>query len=123
MKETSPGGPDLNTTALKKAVGAEIDKRRGELGAISRNLHDNPEVAFQEHRASTRLAEYLERNGVSVARGICRLPTAFSAGYGRGRPVIAFLAEYDSLPKVGHACGHNLIATTALAAAVASRRG
>ncbi|OGO33223.1 MAG: hypothetical protein A2Z29_00850 [Chloroflexi bacterium RBG_16_56_11] len=111
----------MDTGALKKDVRAEIDKRRRELGDISRKLHQHPEVAFQENQASSWLAEYLEENSFAVERGLCRLPTAFSARYGRGRPVIAFLAEYDALPKVGHACGHNLIATASLAAAVASR--
>ncbi|MBI4303735.1 MAG: M20 family metallopeptidase, partial [Chloroflexi bacterium] len=64
---------------------------------------------------------YLEEKGISVERGICQMPTAFRASYGTGRPVIAVLAEYDALPDIGHACGHNLIATIAVGAGVASR--
>jgi amidohydrolase len=83
-------------------------------------LHDNPEVAFEEHRASAWLTEYLEVNGFVVEKGICKLPTAFRATYGNGKPVIAFLAEYDALPGIGHGCGHNLIATSSVAAGIAS---
>ncbi|MCJ7769434.1 MAG: M20 family metallopeptidase, partial [Dehalococcoidales bacterium] len=67
------------------------------------------------------LTQYLEANGFMVQRGICQLETAFKASYGNKRPAIAILAEYDALPELGHACGHNLIAAIAVGAAVASR--
>jgi len=63
----------------------------------------------------------LEENGFSVERGICELPTAFRGSYGQGKPAIAILAEYDALPNLGHACGHNLIAASAIGAGVASK--
>ena len=107
---------------LKNSVIGEIDDRYQQLGGLSRKLHDNPEIAFEEHRAAALLSDYLEKNGFSVERGICRLPTAFYGRYGTGKPVIAFLAEYDALPEVGHACGHNLISTGSVAAGIASRR-
>jgi len=112
----------LDIDKLKTAVIGDIDTRYPELGELSKKLHDNPEIAFQEEQSSAWLAEFLERNGFTVDRGICELPTAFRGRYGAGKPVIAFLAEYDALPKLGHACGHNLIAASSVAAAVASRR-
>jgi amidohydrolase len=111
----------LDTEKLKDSAIREIDRRYKELAELSRQLHDNPEVAFKEKRSSALLVDFLAKNKFKVKKGICKLPTAFRAAYGGGRPVIAFLAEYDALPKLGHACGHNLIATSAVAAALASR--
>jgi amidohydrolase len=110
----------LDIDRLKVKVTGEIDSHYPELADISRRLHDNPEVAFKEHKSAALLVEFLEKNGFTVEEGICKLPTAFRAEYGSGEPVIAFLAEYDALPKFGHACGHNLIATSALAAGLAT---
>jgi amidohydrolase len=112
----------LDIEKLKAAVVAEIDSHQAELAGISRRLHDNPEIAFEEHESASLLVDFLERNDFTVEKGIGGLPTAFRADYGAGRPVIAFLAEYDALPRLGHACGHNLIATSAVAAGLASRK-
>jgi amidohydrolase len=112
----------LDIAKLKAAVIADIDARYRQLADLSRQLHDNPEIAFEEHRSSALLVEFLEQNGFNVEKGICKLPTAFRGTYGAGKPVIAFLAEYDALPRLGHACGHNLIATSAVAAGLASRK-
>jgi len=112
----------LDTGELKASVIGEIDNRYQQLGELSQKIHSNPEVAFQEFKAAAWLAEYLEANGFSVERGICELPTAFRGRYGTGELVIAILAEYDALPKLGHACGHNLIATSAVGAGVAAQR-
>ncbi|MEO6880480.1 MAG: M20 family metallopeptidase [Mycobacteriaceae bacterium] len=87
-----------------------------ELVDLSHALHAEPEVAFAEHRSAARLVESLERHGFEVQRGAAGLPTAFDATYGSGELVIAFCAEYDALPEVGHACGHNVIAAAALGA-------
>jgi amidohydrolase len=106
---------------LKAQVLKEIESRRGELNEISMEIHDNPELGFKEEKAAELLTGYLEKNGFSVERGICDLPTAFRASYGTGKPKIAVLAEYDALPDIGHACGHNIIATSAIGAAVASK--
>ena len=72
-------------------------------------------------RRSPGWQNFLRKTGLRW-RGCLRLPTAFRGKYGRGKPVIAFLAEYDALPKVGHACGHNLIATSAVAAGIGAKR-
>ncbi|MEO6196573.1 MAG: M20 family metallopeptidase, partial [Dehalococcoidia bacterium] len=104
---------------LKKRAVREIDARRDELVALSLRIHDNPEIAFQEHESAAMLEDYLETNGFSVDRGVCDLPTAFKATFGSGSPRVAFVAEYDALPGVGHGCGHNIIGTAACAAGVA----
>jgi len=111
----------LDIEKLKASVTSEIDARRQELGDLSLKIHSNPELAFKEFKAAAWLTEYLEENGFSVEKGICELPTAFKASYGQGKPAIAIMAEYDALPKLGHACGHNLIAASAVGAGVAAK--
>ena len=111
----------MDTESLKTSVIGEIDSRRHELGELSLKIHANPELGFQEVKAAAWLTQYLEENGFSMERGICELPTAFRGSYGAGKPVITILAEYDALPGLGHACGHNIIATCAAGAGVASR--
>ncbi len=106
---------------MKTSFVAEVDNRRHELVSLSQKIHDNPELKFQEVKAVGWLAQYLEENGFSVSRGICKLDTAFRGDFGEGKPTIALLAEYDALPQAGHACGHNLIATAAVGAAVVSQ--
>ncbi len=85
-------------------------------------LHADPELAFAEHRATARLTGELAAAGFAVERGVAGLPTAFVARYGAGEPCVALLLEYDALPGLGHACGHNLIAAAGLGAALALRR-
>ncbi|MBI4188578.1 MAG: M20 family metallopeptidase [Chloroflexi bacterium] len=106
---------------LKSLVGGEIDACSRELRELSLKIHANPELGFHEEKASVWLTQYLEENGFSLERGICRLPTAFRASYGKGKPTIAILAEYDALPRLGHACGHNLISTCAVGAGIAAK--
>ncbi len=106
---------------LKEIVAQEVEGRREELVELSLRIHAHPETAFQEHRSAQWLADYLEANGFQVERGICGIATAFRASYGSGRPVIAFLAEYDALPGIGHGCGHNIIGTASTAAGIAAR--
>jgi len=106
---------------LKASVTGKIDARRHQLSQLALKIHSNPELGFQEVKAADWLTQYLEENSFSIERGICGLPTAFKASYGKGKPVIAILAEYDALPDLGHACGHNLIATCAVGTGVASK--
>ena len=112
----------MEVEKLKASVIGEIDALRPHLSEIALRIHANPELGFQEVKAAEWLTQYLVENGFSIERGICQLPTAFKASYGQGKPTIAILAEYDALPGLGHACGHNLIATCAIGAGVASRR-
>src|SRR3990170_466256 len=88
-----------------------------ELIEISLDIHSHPELAMQETRASALLADRLEARGFAVERGAFGPETAFSARWGEGPVTIAYLCEYDALPEIGHACGHNLIATTGLGGA------
>ena len=106
---------------LKLKVKDSVESQRQQLIQLSLNIHDNPELGFKEEKASAWLVSYLEDSGFHVERGIAGLATAFRATYGQGNPRIALLAEYDALPKIGHGCGHNIIAASAVGAAVASK--
>ena len=106
---------------LKTALIGGIDAHHHQLSELSLKIHSTPELGFQEVKAAEWLTDYLKGNGFSVEMGICELPTAFRGSYGQGKPAIALLAEYDALPDVGHACGHNLIAACAVGAGVASK--
>jgi len=111
----------VDTSRLKAAAIGEIDTRRHQLSELSQKIHSNPELGFHEVKAAAWLTQYLEENGFTTELGICELPTAFRASYGQGKPAIAFLAEYDALPNLGHACGHNLIAVSAVGAGLATK--
>ncbi len=111
----------LEAEKLKLKVKDEVESQRQQLIQLSQNIHDNPELGFEEEKASAWLTSYLEGNGFHVERGIAGLATAFRAKYGQESPTIALLAEYDALPKIGHGCGHNIIAASAVGAGVASK--
>jgi len=89
---------------------------REDLIALSRGIHGEPELAYQEHRAVTRIAALLERHGHAVDRNCGGIETAFRARIGPVGKAVAILAEYDALPDVGHGCGHNLIAMSTVGA-------
>src|SRR5262245_12630336 len=106
---------------------AVIDTRVDEIGPkltdLARRIHQNPELRFEEHKAARWIAELVEQvGGLEVERGVGGLPTALRARIGRGAPRIAICAEYDALPEIGHACGHNLIAAGAVGAFLALTR-
>ncbi len=104
----------------KAAVCEAIEQHKALPLDLSARIHANPEIGFEEFQASAWLTEALVEEGFTVERGVADLPTAFRATYrGGDGPTIALLAEFDALPGVGHGCGHNLICTSALAAAVA----
>jgi amidohydrolase len=105
---------------MRETVVQAIDRAANDLVALARRIHATPEIAFQEVNASRWLADMLEQRGFSVQRGIADLPTAFraDAAGSPGGPAVAFMAEYDALPEIGHACGHNLICTAALGAGI-----
>jgi amidohydrolase len=111
----------ITAEKLKKTAFAQVDKERLRLQKIALKIHANPEIGMAEFKASDWLTAYLEKKGFNVERSICDIPTAFRASYGNEKPRIAVLAEYDALPGLGHACGHNLICTIALGAVVASK--
>jgi amidohydrolase len=108
-------------TGIKAEIVRLIESQRDNLIELSLLIHSNPELGFHEVKASKWLADYLEKHDFTVDRGIGSLATAFKASYGKDGPVIALLAEYDALPGVGHACGHNIIAASAIGAGVACK--
>jgi amidohydrolase len=103
-------------TDLKESSRAAIDDRLGGLVQLSHTIHEHPETAFEEERAAAWTAKVLADNGFSVTEGVAGLPTAFDARFGSGPMVVAVCAEYDALPGIGHACGHNIIAASAVGA-------
>ncbi|HLA17925.1 MAG TPA: M20 family metallopeptidase [Dehalococcoidia bacterium] len=100
-------------TRAKEGVAAAAD----ELVDVSRQIHAKPELAMEEREAAALLADRLEKHGFQVERGALGLETAFRASWGEGPITIAYICEYDALPEIGHACGHNLIAAAGLGAA------
>ena len=106
----------LRIAAARRAALDAVDAAAAELVRLSKLIHDNPEVAMQEVTASAACADFLERRGFGVERGVAGLPTAFKATAGAGRPCVAYLSEYDALPNLGHGCGHNLIAIAGIGA-------
>ncbi len=102
------------------AVTRAVQEARDELVALSLDIHAHPELNYEERHASGALADFLERRGFAVERGVGGVDTAFRATAGSGAPTVAVLAEYDALPDVGHGCGHNLIAISAVGAGIAA---
>ena len=103
----------------KEAARAAFDAIEGDLQQVSRALYDNPETAWQEHESSRLLAEFIAGHGIDVAHPAYGLDTAFEATAGSDGPRVVICCEYDGLPEVGQACGHNIIATAALGAGLA----
>jgi len=106
-------------TDAKSAARAAFDRVEGELIALSHRIHAHPEIKWEEERAAAWLGEALDGYGFAVESGICDLPTAFQATAGSGPLHVVVCAEYDALPGIGHACGHNIIAATAVGTGVA----
>ena len=120
---------------LKKELLNSIEQKSSELTALSDKIWEAAEVAFREEKSSEYLIKYAEENGLKVEKGLAGMPTAFTATYGEGKPVIGIIGEFDALPGLsqtadsfrneltkggaGHGCGHNLFGTASLGAAVA----
>jgi amidohydrolase len=110
---------------VKSRIGAEVDALAGDLFKVSEYLYNNPEIGYQEFKACEFLSRFMEERGFKSERGTGGVQTAFLARPAirlKGRPCVAFLAEYDALPGVGHGCGHNLIAAASVGAALALGR-
>ncbi len=119
----------------KKDIAASVKKHEQKLIELSDEIWANAEIAFKETKSSKLLADYAEQNGFTVERGVAGMPTAFVATYGKGKPVISVLGEFDALPGIsqkaqptkeplnegagGHGCGHNLFGSGSLGAAIA----
>jgi amidohydrolase len=102
--------------ALKEAARTTVSADRADLVRLSHQIHQHPETAFEEDRASAWTAAALAEVGFEVTGGTAGMDTAFSAEVGTGPLVVAVCAEYDALPGMGHACGHNIIAASAVGA-------
>jgi amidohydrolase len=108
--------------ALYGRAEREVERRAGRLWEVALQLHDHPELAWAEHESAALLAGELREDGFDVTEGVAGMPTAFTGRSRTGHgPVVSFLLEYDALPRLGHACGHNLIAAAGLGAALATR--
>ena len=114
---------DTQEDTYMKTVQERIDALRPEIRALSHAIHDDPELGLQEFHAVERLTAVLEKYGFTIQRNVCDLETAFIATYKGAKPgpVIGFLAEYDALRGIGHACGHNMIGALACCSAIALR--
>jgi amidohydrolase len=109
----------------KERISLEVESLADELFAVSDFLLENPEIAYQEFKARDYLSRMLEKKGFEVEKGVGNVETSFMARPADckpSRPAVAILAEYDALPKIGHGCGHNLIAAAGLGAVVALGR-
>ncbi len=106
--------------AEKHAIVEAVDRLGDELEKLSRQIHDNPELGYEEVKACGWLTEFLAKQGFKVEKGVAGVDTAFRATIETGEgPTIAILCEYDALPGIGHACGHNVIATAGAGAGAA----
>lgn len=116
----SPAGPGVGTplaTSLDEVVG-RVGERAAQLLELSHDLHRHPELGFREHRSARAVARLASYHGLPVTVGVGGLPTAFCGQVGSG-PVVVVLCEYDALPTLGHACGHNIVSAAGLGAALA----
>ena len=110
----------MSLEQLKKDVCSAVDDMAAEILSLSHAIHDEPELALEEFKAAERLTGGVESHGIKVQREAFGLKTAYAAEFGKaGGANIAILSEYDALPGIGHACGHNIIATSGYGAAMA----
>ena len=111
----------MDLKAMQQTVREAVSSVTPEIVSLSQYLHQNPEIAFQEVKACAALVMLMKKHGFSVETNCCDISTAFKARYNSGKPGprIAFMAEYDALKGLGHACGHNIIAASSSGAAIA----
>lgn len=107
----------------KTAAQERLQSLRSRIVELSHRIHSNPEPGFGEKKAAMWITELLSDAGFDVKTGICDLPTAFMATAGSGSLHVCFCAEYDALPEIGHACGHNIIAAASAGAGIAAAAG
>lgn len=107
--------------AIRRRIETDVRAAEASVIRLSHAIHADPELAFAEVKASRALGELLEAHGFTVEYGLWELPTAVRASIGDGELHVAICAEYDALPEIGHACGHNVIAAAAAGAALGLR--
>ena len=108
----------MSIDKAKERAKAAVTEARETLVEVSADIHSHPELALRETRAANLLSDTLEAQGFAVERGVYGIETAFRGVWGEGLVTVAYLLEYDALPGIGHACGHNLIATAGLGGAI-----
>src|ERR1700747_3617313 len=123
MPASSPARHRADATASAEVTDNGVDARRADLVALSHDIHAEPELAFAEHRSCAKTQTLVAERGFAITASPAGLDTAFRADYGSGDLVIAVCAEYDALPGIGHACGHNIIAASAVGSALALAEG
>jgi amidohydrolase len=109
----------MPTTAASSCVEDAVNRRRGDLVELSHSIHAEPELAFTEYSSCAKTQALVADYGFEITKALGGLDTAFRADYGGGPLVIGICAEYDALPGIGHACGHNIIAASAVGTALA----
>jgi amidohydrolase len=109
----------MPTATASSCVEDAVNRRRGDLVELSHSIHAEPELAFAEHRSCAKAQALVADHGFEIMKAPGGLNTAFRADYGSGPLVIGICAEYDALPGIGHACGHNIIAASAVGTALA----
>ena len=110
----------MNLVEAKSTICSYIDDISDELIAVSHAIHENPELGYEEHFAHEQLTKVLIDKGLDVHKSAYEIDTAFEARAGKTGPVVALLCEYDALPGIGHACGHNIIAAAGIGAGLAA---
>ena len=109
----------MSTGSASSIVEDTVNRRRDDLIALSHDIHAEPELAFDEHRSCAKTQALVAERGFAIEAAPGGLDTAFRAEYGSGSLVIGICAEYDARPEMGHACGHNIIAASAVGTALA----
>lgn len=115
----APTSPYTGAADLHDRIGEVVDDMRDVLVSLSHDVHEHPELGFAEHDAVRAVARTLAEHGVEAEVGSFGLDTALRASTGEGDLTVAVIAEYDALPEIGHACGHNVICATAVGAFLA----
>jgi amidohydrolase len=110
---------DAVDASADDTVAAVVMRHRGDLIALSHDIHAEPELAFAEYRSCAKTQALVAERGFRITKAAGGIDTAFRADFGTGELVVAVCAEYDALPGIGHACGHNIIAASAVGAALA----
>ena len=103
----------------KEKIKASLDKLIPSLEEVNDWMYENPELGFEEYKTSKHLINYIRSNGLEVKNPVGGLDTAFSSSIGTSGPLVVLCVEYDALPEIGHACGHNIIATASIGAGIA----
>jgi amidohydrolase len=118
--DTTGDAADTAVSEAKAKLAAEVERRADMLLDVSHQIHAHPELCFEERFAHELLTDVLEREGLDVTRSARGVETAFEGRAGADGPTVAVVCEYDALPGIGHACGHNVIAAAGLGAGLAA---